>query len=233
MKKTSFNLNIIFSKIKAFFVKINPFKKSSTLPLAPIKANIIKNKLLFGGVTLLIIAVLAGYYGKSLLIAATVNGSPISRLSIINELEKRGGISVLDSLITQKLVEQEAARRNISVSKAEVDASIASIETNLKNQSTDLTTALAAQGMTLDDLKNQIILQKLLEKLLADKVTVTEDEITKYIADNKITLPAGTDEANARSIIKQQIVQEKLGQEAQPFVDSLKKAAKINVFVKY
>jgi foldase protein PrsA len=235
MKKIIILINTIIVKVKTFFKRINPFKSKSKLytALEPIKNRIAKNKLLFGGIVAVIIAFVGGYFLKNLFVAASVNGSPISRISIIKELEKRGGSSVLDTMITQKLIEQEAAKRNITVSKDEVDSAIAGIEQNLKSQSSDLTSALAAQGMTLDDLRNQITLQKLLEKMLADKITVTEEEITKYIADNKITLPAGSDEASMRSIIKQQIVQEKLGQQVQPLIDELKKVAKINIFAKY
>lgn len=214
-------------------MKINPFKKKDWAALAPIKNLIVKNKLLLGGIAVVAIAFLGGYYLKNLFIVATVNGSPISRLSVIKELEKRGGSSILDTMISEKLIRQEAAKKHISVSTAEVDLAIAGIETNLKSQSTDLKSALAAQKMTLDDLKNQITLQKLVEKLFVDKITVTDEEITKYMADNTITIPEGTDPTNAKSVIKQQIVQEKLGQEIQPLLDALKKAAKINYFVKY
>jgi hypothetical protein len=53
------------------------------------------------------------------------------------------------------------------------------------------------------------------------------------MTDNNITLPEGTDQENTKSIIKQQIVQEKLAQEAQTLINSLKSVAKINTFVKY
>lgn len=233
MKKTKIKVNTVFSKIKVFFVRINPFKKRAKLSLTPLKIFIVKNKLILGGITAVAIAFFGGYYLKNLFIAATVNGSLISRVKVIKELEKRGGSSILETLITEKLIKQDAAKKNISVSKEDVDSAIASIEANLKSQSQDLKTALTAQGMTLDDLKNQITLQKLLEKMLADKITVTDEEITKYMTDNKVTLPEGTDQENAKSIIKQQIIQEKLGQEIQPLLDTLKKAAKINIFVKY
>jgi hypothetical protein len=219
MKNTNFTIKNFFSKVKAFFV--------------PLKSFVSKNKLLTAGIAVVLVAFIGGYFLKSFFIAATVNGSPISRFKVISELEKRGGTSILTNLIDEKLIKQDAAKKNISVSQQELDSAIASIEANLKSQSQDLKTALAAQGMTLDNLKNQITIQKLLEKLLADKITVTDDEITKYMTDNKITIPAGTDETTERNTIKSQIIQEKLGQQVQPYLDALNKAAKINLFVKY
>ena len=54
-------------------------------------------------------------YSKGLLVAATVNGSPISRWAVIGNLEKQAGKQALDSLITEKLIESKLGE--ISVSK--------------------------------------------------------------------------------------------------------------------
>ena len=50
------------------------------------------------------------FYFKGTFVAATVNGSPISRLSVVSQLEKEGGKNVLDSLITEKLIESEVKK---------------------------------------------------------------------------------------------------------------------------
>lgn len=233
MKKINFKLNSIFPKIKAFFVKINPFKKKFKISFSALKNLVSKNKILFGGIVAIVIAFVSGYYIKNFFIAATVNGSIISRIEVIKELEKRGGSSVLETLVTEKLLKQYAKKQNITVSKEDINLEISNIEENLKGQATDLNTELAAQKMTLDDLKNQILIRKLVEKIFADKIAVTDEEITSYMTDNGIALPEGSDETNIREIVRQQIVTEKMGQELQPLLDTLKKEAKINTFVKY
>lgn len=232
MKKTSEKINSIMVKVKDFFKRINPFKKRIKINLTPVKTFLTKNKVLSIGVAVVIVAFVAGYFLKGLFIAATVNGQPISRIAVIKELELKGGASILETFITEDLIRQAAAKKGISVSQKDIDASIASISANLAAQSQDLDSALAAQGMTKADLVRQLTLQSMLEQLLADKVTVTDAEIDKYITDNKITLP-GTNPASERNIIKQQIVQEKLGQEVQPYLTQLQAAAKIRYFVKY
>ena len=55
------------------------------------------------------------YIYKGLLIVATVNGSPISRLAIIQKLEKASGKNLLDSLITEKLVQNVAKIKGIVI----------------------------------------------------------------------------------------------------------------------
>ncbi len=58
-----------------------------------------------------IIAAALLYYFRSAFVAATVNGQPISRLSLVRELEKQGGKQAMDSLITKTLIDQEAKKK--------------------------------------------------------------------------------------------------------------------------
>ena len=45
---------------------------------------------------------------RGLFVVALVNGEPISRIEVIKALEKQGGKATLDSLVTKKLIAQEA-----------------------------------------------------------------------------------------------------------------------------
>ncbi|HOY56410.1 MAG TPA: hypothetical protein PLH37_03255 [bacterium] len=184
-------------------------------------------------IAVIVIAVLVlAYFLKGLFIAATVNGSPIGRLSVIQKLEKASGKNLIDSIISTKLVNAEAVAKNIMVSDEEVDTQIKTIEAQVTAQGGTLDAALALQGMSREDLKEQIVFQKQVEKLVADKVTVTDEEVTKYIADNKITVPAGQ-EAVANSQIKTELSNQKLNTAAEALITTLKSQAKINYFVKY
>jgi len=57
----------------------------------------------------------------------TVNGRPITRARFLRALEAANGASILDQLITETLVDEELARRKLSVSSAQ-------IETRLKRE---------------------------------------------------------------------------------------------------
>lgn len=169
---------------------------------------------------------------RGLFVAATVNGSPISRLSVINELEKNSGKAALESLIVEKLINKEADKKSIEVSDDEINAEISKAEIQIKAQGGTLDEALASQGMTLEILKKQIAIQKKLEALLADKIQVTDAEITQFIADNKIDIPKG-EEANYNAQIAQEIKQQKLNTESRILVDSLKASSSIRYFAGY
>jgi hypothetical protein len=92
--------------------------------------------------------------------------------------------------------------------------------------------ALVAQGMTRDDLKKQMVTQKKIEKLIADKISITDAEIAQFIKDNKIEIPAGQEAAYIEQI-KTQLKNQKMSAEFKALVENLKKEAKIMYFVNY
>ena len=169
---------------------------------------------------------------KGFFIAATVNGSPISRLAVINELEKQSGKQILDSLITEKLIKDEARKKGISVDGDEIDLIIKEITDQVVSQGETLEQFLTNQNVTQDELENRIMIQQELEKLLSDKIKVSEEEISKYIKDNEIIIPEGQ-ETEYNNQITTQIQQQKLNTEAGNLISSLKSQAKINYFVNY
>ena len=184
-------------------------------------------------IILVIIVILAlAYIYKGLFIAAMVNGSPISRLSIIQKLEKSYGKNLLDSIINEKLIQNEASAKGVVVSDDEVNAEIKKVEDQISVQGSTLGAELLAQGMSMDDFKNQIILRKKVEKLLGDKINVTDEEVEQYIKDNEVSIPSGQ-EATAKGEIKSSLREQKLNTEAPTLISGLKLKANIQYFVNY
>lgn len=172
------------------------------------------------------------FLGRNLLVAALVNGQPISRLSVVRELEKQGGKQALDSLVTKQLIIQEARKKNITVSQKEIDDELKAIQTNLEKQGQKLDQVLALQGMTKEQLVEQIKLQKMLEKMVG-KIEVTDKEIDDYLNENKDSLPQDQDDKTLKENIKKSLLQQKLNEKAQALFENLRKSAKINYFVNY
>lgn len=181
-----------------------------------------------------IVLLVVAYFAKGLFIAATVNGSPISRMQVIHQLEKSGGKQALETLITRKLIVDAAKKQSIKVTDEEVALEIKKVDAQVQGAGQGLTldAVLLQRGMTRDDLKTQIVLQKQVEKLLGDKVDATDAEVDKYIADNKITLPKA-EEAADRAQIKDQIKQQKISSQGQAYVESLRTGSSVSYFVKY
>ncbi|CAN5277238.1 hypothetical protein BH10PAT1_BH10PAT1_7070 [soil metagenome] len=194
-------------------------------------AYLIKSKLIWIPVAVIVALVLFRF--KAYVVAATVNGQPISRLEVLSQLEKEGGKSVLDTLVTNNLILQEAKKEKVTASPEEISAQISQITNNLKAQGQDLNTALAAQGMTAKDLNEQITLQILVQKMAGKGITVTDQEAEDYFKQNVASYPKGAKYADEAAQIKTDLQQQKLSTSIQTWVTDLKSKAKVNYFVNY
>lgn len=173
-----------------------------------------------------------GYFYKGTFIAASVNGRLISRMAVIKELEDKSGEKALTSLITERLVKEEISKNKIIISDDEINQEIKNIEEQVSVQGQTLDALLTEQGMTRADLIKQITTQKKIEKILADKILVTDEEVDKYINDNKIKIPKGQ-ELELKSQIGNQLKQGKFQQEVTSWVDGLRSQAEIKFYRKY
>ncbi|HZE87786.1 MAG TPA: SurA N-terminal domain-containing protein [Methylomirabilota bacterium] len=192
----------------------------------------VRKSLLIAVAVIIILGALL-YAGRGLFVAAIVNGQPISRLSIVKEAEKQSGKQALDTMIRNILVEQEARKANVTVNDKEVDDEIKNVETNITKQGQKLDQVLAMQGMTRDDLRKLIRLNKLVGKIVGKDVKVADKEIDDYIATNKDSLPQGQSDAQLRASVKNRLQQEKLNQKVSQWVQSLQSKAKVIYFVQY
>lgn len=169
---------------------------------------------------------------RGIFVAASVNGNLISRNSITSKLEKQYGEALLDSVITEKLIENEVKTQKIIVSKEDVDAEIKKIEDSISSQGAKIDDLLEQQGMARSDLEKQIRLQKQVEKLVGDKANVTDAEVAKYLKDSGTKIPEG-EETQFIEQTKSQLRSQKVGTEIQTLITDLKAKAKIKYFVKY
>jgi foldase protein PrsA len=185
-----------------------------------------KRNILLAVVLLLI---LAAWFGRSFYIAATINGSPITRIELNKQLLDRFGEQTLDQLITQKLVEAEIKKQKVVITSAEVDSRVQEIEKTLP-QGMSLEEAVKMQGSTLEELRNQLALQMGVNKMLEDRVEVSDAEIDNFIKENSQILTA-TDAAAQKEEAKAAIKDQKLGELIQSWLEELKNNAKVTKFL--
>ena len=228
-KKKVVKSKIVEKKEQKVNPVINLFKSS---PIKKLRVVKIKRKYILATVAVVVLSFLVFRF-KDLAIAAVVNGQPITRISVVSELEKRSGAEALDSIITQTLVEQEAMKQNVTVSDQEIADETASFSDSLKSSGQDLDSALAMQGLTREDLKIQIRLRLLVNKMLAKDIQVTDVEIADYIKANPDSFPKGIKPEDATKQAKDTLTQQQLSTKVQTWLADLKKNANITYFVKY
>lgn len=209
-------------------------QKETVASLSASRASVemFKNPKVFIPLIVIIVAALLFYF-KGLFIAAVVNGTPISRFSVISELEKTYGKQTLSSLIAKTLIFQEAQKRNVTVNQQEVDDAVKKISDSLIAQGQNFDQALAMQGMTKEDFAKQVKIQKLVEKMFGKDIKVADKEVTDYIEKNKDTIPSNLTGENLNKSAKQQLEQQKLSDKFQSWLTNAQKNAKIMYFVNF
>lgn len=183
-------------------------------------------------IPLLIIVILFLFFSlfKGRIILATVNGQPVWRLTVLRELEKQSGKKVLDALVTKILVLQEAKKQKVTIGEEEISQEIKRLEETLNQQGQNLDQLLKDQGLTRDGLREEIKLQKLVEKLAGKDIIATDEEIKAFFEKNQGSFPKTTKLEDVKDQIKNQLEQEKLATQIQSWLETLRQNAKINYF---
>lgn len=169
---------------------------------------------------------------RNQLIVATVNGESINRLTLINQLEQQAGKKVLEGLVTNTLILQEAKSKNVTVSNDEINSEIKNIDDNLKKRGQSLDQALMLQGLTIDVVREQVKTSLIVRKLLAGKISVSDKDISDYIDKNKESIPKDAKLEDTKKQARQQLEQQKLQEKYQELTKSLQDKAKINYLIK-
>jgi len=179
----------------------------------------------------IVIYVVINYRG--VLVAAYVNGEPIGRLEVVRQLEAQGGAETLESLINEKLISQKAQKANISIDSNEINSKIAELEEEIIASGQSVDDILALQGMTREDLEDQLEFQIKVEKLLSGDIQISEEDVTSYIDENKDFLPEGMSEEELKDIAKAQLEQQELAERFSTWIQELRDEANVNYFVSY
>lgn len=117
---------------------------------------------------------------------AEVNGEPILRSELADELIGTYGAKQVDLLINRKLIEQACKAKKINITREELDTELTATlkRLNLKREEF-VKRVLADREMTLGQYMRDTIWPKVaLKKLVADKVVVSDEELQKAFTAN-------------------------------------------------
>ncbi len=221
-QKTSY-LQITKSRLAALSPKKVKFDKKTLENVKRYRPS----KVVYLGVLVIALALLISYE-KSWFVAATVNGSPISNYSLLDRMNKQYRSQTLNQMINEKIIADAAQKQHISITPAEVDARITELEGNVGGPQM-LDSLLSQQGQTREDLRSQLEILLMMEKMYANEASVSAAEVNQFITTNKDQLTA-TDSAGqikeATNILKQQ----KLNQIYSQKFQELKQQSQVQIF---
>jgi peptidyl-prolyl cis-trans isomerase SurA len=143
-----------------------------------------------------------------------------------------------DDLVSTELLTQEAGSRGLEVSDEEIDAELEEIAQQSQLASADeLLAAIAENGMSEDQARNQVEMQVLVEKLVEDEdgsTTPSEKELRAIYAQAKEQAAGQQGQkippyAQVRDQIAEQARTEQVGKVAQTLLEDLRKDADITI----
>lgn len=181
------------------------------------------------GVIIVVVLAILLWKNKGIVVAGTINNQPIWRWDLEKRMVARSGNQVFEEMVNEALLRSAASKKGITVSDVELNQKVKDIEKSLNGQ-ISLSDALSQQGMSMDEFRRQVSLQIMVEKLTADSAKITDDEINKYVEQNRSLLTA-TDEAGLKEEAKQNLLREKQSTAFQKIFDDLKKSAKIKNYL--
>ncbi|OGM13609.1 hypothetical protein A3A76_03165 [Candidatus Woesebacteria bacterium RIFCSPLOWO2_01_FULL_39_23] len=191
-----------------------------------IKSNRI---IILASVAILLVIVLNALFRRYFI--ASVNGRLIARHQLYSELEKKDKGKVLEDIITKEIIFQEAKNNNIKISRDEITSELAKISESINQQGSNLNDVLALQGMTLEELRENIEIQKILEKLLQHKISISDEEIQQRFDDNKSSYSPETKYDDVKESLKAQIFQEKLSDLYRSWIEEKRTNLKVKYFM--
>lgn len=175
-------------------------------------------------ILILLILALLLYIGNRFFIVAWVDKKPITRIEFYNALEKRYGNSIKEELAVEKLVQSEANKKGIRINKTDLDNEIKRIEEE-QGGAKNLAQVLELQGINQGDFKNIVELQLIKQKLFGGDINISDEEVNKYIEENKEMLQRIDEQINdkTKDNIREQLKQQKINNN---FNEWLKEALK-------
>lgn len=175
---------------------------------------------------LVLIAVLAIF--SKWLVVAWVDNRPITKIEILSELEKRYSSDLKEQLITERLIYSQAQRRGINVTPEEIADEYHKVAQQFGGED-GLKSLLTQQALSEEDFKKQIYLQLLVRKTFGNDITVSDDEINKFLEQQ----PQATNSAQAsamRQDASEQLKQQKISQNFVTWLNEAKSSDRVKRF---
>lgn len=146
---------------------------------------------------------------------AKVGSETISKDDLYTTLVDQYGDGALDTLIAEKIVKLESEKKDLTVKDSEIKKELENIKGQYDSEEA-FNEALASSGSDLDSVKKNIKTYLLTEKLLKDRVKITDDQIKEYFEANKESF-AQKEQVEASHIL---VDDEKTAQEVKKKLDA-------------
>ncbi|WP_226643683.1 peptidylprolyl isomerase [Mesobacillus subterraneus] len=150
---------------------MSAFMKNNKLPM------------IFGVIVLGLLLIFATAFTRSET-AASVNGEKITKEELNTKLTDMYGDDILDSLITNKVIEMEATKEKVKVTGNEIDEELTKLQESYGGEEA-FAAALEQNQVSMDKIREDIEIYLLAEKMIGASIDVSEEEMKTYFEENK------------------------------------------------
>lgn len=179
-----------------------------------------------------VVLILVGAIGlryKYFIVPAAVNGQPIFFWEYFSKLHQIAGTQVLDQIVSERVISQEALRLGVVVTQAQINEEEQKIEEQFA-QSGGLEAILASQGITKNEFERQLRLSLFVRSILTDEVTVDEDEVNLEYEETKDQY-TDLEESEAKNQIREALQYQRIQSQITPWLENLKASAQVEIYL--
>ncbi len=115
---------------------------------------------------------------------ALVGNEKITKEQLYEALVEANGQQMLDMLIIKKIIQLEAKKHNVKVTKDEIQAELDKTIENFGGKET-FESALQYYGLTEKNIREDIEINLYVNKLLRPEIEITEEDMKNYFEENK------------------------------------------------
>lgn len=115
---------------------------------------------------------------------ALVDGEKITKEELTDRLISLYGENVLNQLIVNKMIEIDAEKQGIEVSEDELNEELDKYYSMYGGEE-NFASFLEMSGFKLDDFKDDVKLSLLLDRILEERIEITDEEMKEYFEENK------------------------------------------------
>ncbi|WP_226085622.1 peptidylprolyl isomerase [Mesobacillus sp. S13] len=142
-----------------------------------------KLPMIFGVIVLGLLLIFATAFTRTET-AASVNGEKITKEELNTKLTDMYGDDILDSLITNKVIEMEATKEKVKVTGIEIDEELTKLQESYGGEEA-FAAALEQNQVSMDKIREDIEIYLLAEKMIGASIDVSEEEMKTYFEENK------------------------------------------------
>lgn len=188
-----------------------------------------RRKYVFTLVAIVVLIALAYFKFNYLMVPAKVGAQPIYIWQYLSFLHKNYGQEGIQRLTTETLINQAIVKSGVSVKTEDIQKEVDLLDQQA-SASGGIQAMLAAQRMSLDDLKDQLRIQLAVKEILKDKIAVTDAEVDESYKKNR-ELFRGVPEAEAKQKVREQLENQKFQDEASKWLTEVRTENQVQILL--